>query len=203
MKKFFLSTNMVAFLIIFACSAYAQEKQPMAAAKKTVVATTPISPTKTSVPTPTPIQTSSVTEIIGASKIHTTLLVALKATNLLEALQGAGPFTVFAPTNDAFAKIPTTTLDNLLKPESKEALSKTLSAHVVAGNVSADDILAAIKNGSGTASFTTIAGEKLNATLEGGKVKIADAAGNAAFVTTANLSASNGVVHVIDAVLGK
>ncbi len=203
MKKFFLSTKMVAFLIIIACSSYAQEKQPMATAKKTVVAATSNTPTKADVASTAPIQAGTVSDIVGASKVHTTLLVALKAASLLEALQGAGPFTVFAPTNDAFAKIPTATLDNLLKPESKEALSKTLSAHVVAGNVSVDDILAAIKNGAGTASFTTIAGEKLSASIEGGKVKISDAAGNIAFVTTPNLNASNGVVHVIDTVLGK
>jgi uncharacterized surface protein with fasciclin (FAS1) repeats len=203
MKKFFLSTNMVALFVFITISTNAQQKQVMTAAKKAASPITAAVPIKADI-APAPVnQSGSVTDIIAGSKVHTTLLAALKAAGLVEALQGTGPFTVFAPTNDAFAKIPTATLDNLLKPESKDALSKTLTAHVISGNITAEDVLTAIKTGNGTASYTSLGGEKLTATAEGGRVKLTDAAGNAAYVSTANLTGTNGVVHVIDAVLGK
>ena len=109
-----------------------------------------------------------------------------------------GPFTVFAPSNSAFDKLPKGTVESLLKPESKEALVKLLTYHVVSGNLKASDVLAAIKAGKGKAVVKTVQGENLIATLENGKVILTDEKGGKAVVTATDLTASNGVVHVID-----
>jgi uncharacterized surface protein with fasciclin (FAS1) repeats len=116
-------------------------------------------------------------------------------------LKSKGPFTVFAPSNSAFDKLPKGTVENLLKPESKEALVKLLTYHVVAGNLKASDVLAAIKAGKGKAVVKTVQGENLTASLENGKVILTDEKGGKAVVTAADLTASNGVVHVIDSVV--
>ncbi len=135
------------------------------------------------------------------SKDHTTLVAAVKAAGLVETLSGAGPFTVFAPTNAAFDKLPKGTVENLLKPENKALLSKILTYHVVSGNLDAAAVVAAIKEGKGKAVLTTVSGGKLTASLDKDKVKLTDELGNAAYVTTADLKGSNGVVHVIDSVI--
>jgi uncharacterized surface protein with fasciclin (FAS1) repeats len=204
MKKFCLSTSMVASFILFVSFGFAQQKMAVAKAKNEV--TTAAQPTKVAITNSQPTkatqtQSGTVADIVGTSKDHSTLLVALKSAGLVETLKGAGPFTVFAPTNDAFSKVPAAALDNLLKPESKDALTKVLGNHVVAGNLKAEDIISAIKVGGGTATYNTISGDKLTATLDGEKVKLTDSGGIIAFVTTANLTADNGVVHVIDTVL--
>ncbi len=116
-------------------------------------------------------------------------------------LKGEGPFTVFAPTNDAFAKLPAGTVDNLLKPENKATLAGILTYHVVAGTLDAKSVLAAIKEGGGKAVLTTVAGGKLTAAVVKGKVVMTDEKGGKATVTTTDLAATNGVIHVIDAVL--
>jgi uncharacterized surface protein with fasciclin (FAS1) repeats len=136
------------------------------------------------------------------SKDHTTLVAAVKAAGLVETLEGAGPFTVFAPTNEAFAKLPPGTVESLLKPENKPTLVKILTYHVVPGRMTAAGLMKAIKAGEGMAKLKTVAGEDLIVKEAGpGKLTITDAKGDVAHVTIANVMQSNGVIHVIDAVL--
>jgi len=135
------------------------------------------------------------------SKDHTTLVAAVKAAGLVETLQTPGPFTVFAPTNSAFEKLPEGTVATLLKPENKKQLQTVLTYHVVAGNNSAADIVKAIKKGNGKASFTTVAGGELTAMLQGEKVVIQDENGGTSTVTIADVNQSNGVIHVVDTVV--
>jgi uncharacterized surface protein with fasciclin (FAS1) repeats len=147
------------------------------------------------------VMAQDIVDVAAGSSAHTTLVTAVKAADLVSTLKGKGPFTVFAPTNDAFAKLPAGTLDGLLKPESKATLAKILTYHVVAGNLDAAAVLAAIKKGGGKAVLTTVAGGKLTATVQKGKVVLTDEKGGKATVTATDLKASNGVIHVIDAVL--
>jgi uncharacterized surface protein with fasciclin (FAS1) repeats len=135
------------------------------------------------------------------SKDHTTLVAAVKAAGLVETLKSAGPFTVFAPTNAAFDKLPEGTVATLVKPENKELLTKILTYHVLAGKFSAADVVAAIKKGDGKATFTTVQGGKLMASLDGKKVKLTDENGGTAYVTIADVNQKNGVIHVIDSVV--
>lgn len=143
----------------------------------------------------------NIVENASQSRDHTTLVAAVKAAGLVETLQGEGPFTVFAPTNAAFEKLPSGTVETLLKPENKSKLQAVLTYHVIAGNFSAKDVVAAIKEADGKATFETVNGAKLYAMMEGGDVKLKDAAGNVATVTTADINQSNGVIHVIDTVV--
>ena len=145
--------------------------------------------------------TNDVVDIAIGSADHTTLVAALKAADLVGTLKGKGPFTVFAPTNAAFDKLPAGTVATLLKPENKSQLSKVLTYHVVSGNLDAAAVVAAIKAGNGKAVVTTVSGGKLTVILEKDKVKLTDESGNSAFVTTADLKGSNGVIHVIDSVV--
>lgn len=135
------------------------------------------------------------------SKDHTTLVAAVKAAGLVDTLEGPGPFTVFAPTNEAFAALPAGTVDTLLKPENKATLVKILTYHVVSGKLSAKDIAEKIKAGGGKAELTTVQGGTLTATKSGGKIYLTDEKGGKAEVTIANVFQSNGVIHVINAVL--
>jgi uncharacterized surface protein with fasciclin (FAS1) repeats len=135
------------------------------------------------------------------SPIHKTLVAAVKAAGLVDTLSGLGPFTVFAPTDDAFAKLPAGTVDNLVKPENKDTLTKILTYHVVAGRISSKDLMKMIKKGNGTYSVKTVEGGMLTFTMDMGKVKITDEKGGSAYVTTADVFQSNGVIHVIDSVL--
>jgi uncharacterized surface protein with fasciclin (FAS1) repeats len=135
------------------------------------------------------------------SKDHTTLVAAVKAAGLVETLQSAGPFTVFAPTNAAFDLLPAGTVENLVKPESKSALTGILTYHVVAGKFNAKDIAKMIKKGKGKAEIKTVSGGTLTAMMEGSKVAIKDANGGVAYVTIKDVNQSNGVIHVIDHVL--
>ena len=146
-------------------------------------------------------QTNDVVDIAISSKDHTTLVTAVKAADLVTTLKGKGPFTVFAPTNAAFGKLPAGTVESLLKPESTAALSGILPQHVVAGNLDAAAVVAAIKKGKGKAELTTVKGAKLTARLDGDKVILTDAKGGKSTVTATDLKGSNGVVHVIDTVL--
>lgn len=134
------------------------------------------------------------------SKDHTTLVAAVKAAGLVETLSGKGPFTVFAPTNAAFDKLPAGTVETLLKPENKAKLTAVLTYHVVAGKVDSKELVKLIEKGGGSATLTTVNGAKLTAKMEGKKVAISDAAGNKAYVTIADVYQSNGVIHVTDAV---
>ena len=136
------------------------------------------------------------------SKDHTTLVAAVKAAGLVDTLSGTGPFTVFAPTNEAFAKLPAGTVDSLLKPEAKGTLTKVLTYHVVAGKWSAAQIMKGIKDSkNGKFEVTTVSGGKLWAWMDGKNVAITDEKGGKAWVTIADVNQSNGVIHVINAVL--
>ena len=135
------------------------------------------------------------------SKDHTTLVAAVKAAGLVDTLQSAGPFTVFAPTNDAFAKLPAGTVDTLLKPENKKTLTNVLTYHVVSGRLTAKDLMEKIKAGNGKAMLKTVEGADLTFAEKDGKLWIRDAKGDSAQVTTRNVMQSNGVIHVIDTVL--
>ena len=132
---------------------------------------------------------------------HTTLVAAVTAAGLAETLMGAGPFTVFAPTNDAFAKLPAGTVETLLMPENKDMLVKILTCHVVAANAMAADITGMIEAGGGAHKIGTVGGCEFTASMKDGKVMIEDGQGNMATVTIADVKQSNGVIHVIDTVL--
>jgi uncharacterized surface protein with fasciclin (FAS1) repeats len=146
-------------------------------------------------------KSKTVVENAIASKDHTTLVAAIKAAELVETLAGKGPFTVFAPTNEAFAKLPKGTVETLLKPKNKAKLQAILTYHVVAGNLDSKAIVAAIKAGNGKAILTTVQGGKLVASLEGKNVIITDEKGNKSTITAVDILSSNGVIHVIDTVV--
>ncbi len=146
-------------------------------------------------------QTKDVVDIAISSADHTTLVAAVKAADLVGTLKSAGPFTVFAPTNAAFAKLPAGTVESLLKPENKSKLAKILTYHVVSGNLDAAAVMKAIKDGKGKVVLTTVSGGKLTASIDEGKVKLTDENGGAAYVTATDLKGSNGVIHVIDGVV--
>jgi uncharacterized surface protein with fasciclin (FAS1) repeats len=135
------------------------------------------------------------------SKDHTTLVAAVKAAGLVDTLQSPGPFTVFAPTNEAFAKLPAGTVDTLLKPENKKTLTNVLTYHVVPGRLSAKDLMEKIRAGNGKAMLKTVEGEELTFAEKDGRLWIWDAKGGSAQVTIRNVMQSNGVIHVIDTVL--
>jgi uncharacterized surface protein with fasciclin (FAS1) repeats len=137
----------------------------------------------------------------AASTAHTTLVAAVKAAGLVETLSGKGPFTVFAPSNDAFAKLPAGTVDYLLKPENIKKLQSVLTYHVVAGNLDSKAVAAAIKAGQGRAVLTTVQGGQLIASIDGDNVILTDAKGNRAVITAVDITSSNGVIHVIDTVV--
>ena len=135
------------------------------------------------------------------SKDHTTLVAAVKAAGLVQTLKGPGPFTVFAPTNEAFAALPAGTVDTLLKPENKPALTKVLTYHVVAGKMDSAALSKAIDAGGGKAVLTEVSGGMLTATKSGSAIMLTDESGGMAHVTIADVVQSNGVIHVVDKVL--
>jgi uncharacterized surface protein with fasciclin (FAS1) repeats len=185
MKKMFLASAALAALALSNLTATAQ----MGDMKDPMVGGAAMYPSKT------------IVENAVNSPVHTTLVAAVKAAGLVDTLNSAGPFTVFAPTNDAFAKLPAGTVDTLVKPENKATLTKILTYHVVAGKLSAKDIAAGIKAGGGKYELTTVEGGKLTATMSGKKIMLTDEKGGMATVTTANVFQSNGVIDVIDTVL--
>nr|WP_226372770.1 fasciclin domain-containing protein [Sphingosinicella flava] len=134
------------------------------------------------------------------SQDHTTLVAAVKAAGLVDTLSGAGPFTVFAPTNDAFAKLPAGTVDTLLQPQNQAMLQSVLTYHVVAGRLTAADLMSRIRAGGGQASLTTVQGGTLTARMMGDRIMLVDAKGGMAHVTQADVLQLNGVIHVTDAV---
>jgi uncharacterized surface protein with fasciclin (FAS1) repeats len=164
---------------------------PAAAAEKTVnVGGAPMYPSK------------NIIQNAVNSKDHTTLVAAVKAAGLVDTLQGAGPFTVFAPTNMAFGKLPAGTVDNLVKPENKATLTKILTYHVVPGRLTAASLMKSVKAGGGMAHLKTVEGADLMVKQEGpGKLSVTDAKGDVSWITTADVLQSNGVIHVIDTVL--
>ena len=179
--KIFLATLAVAALAFPSLSAHAQKNPTVGGAD--------MYPTKT------------IVENAVNSPIHKTLVAAVKAGGLVDTLNSPGPFTVFAPTDDAFAKLPAGTVETLVKPENKDALVKILTYHVVVGRISAKQLENMIKKGGGKATLKTVQGEDLTATMSGGKIMLTDVKGGMATVMTADVFQSNGVIHVIDAVL--
>ena len=135
------------------------------------------------------------------SKDHTTLVAAVKAAGLVDTLEQPGPYTVFAPTNEAFAKLPAGTVDTLLKPENKGQLTQVLTYHVVAGRLTAMDLKTMVRNGGGKATLTTVEGEALIVTRSHRHLNVTDSKGDVARVTIADVTQSNGVIHVVDRVL--
>lgn len=160
-----------------------------ALAKNPMVGGAAMSPTKT------------IVENAVNSREHTTLVAAVKAAGLVETLSGPGPFTVFAPTNAAFAKLPAGTVNTLVRPENKAALTSILTYHVVAGKMTTADLMRAIKQGGGKAVLTMVNGGSLTASMMGKRIMLTDAKGGMSNVTIANVMQSNGVIHVVDAVV--
>lgn len=145
--------------------------------------------------------TKTIVENASQSKDHTPLVAPVKAAGLVDTLSGPGPFTVFAPTNKAFAKLPAGTVDTLLKPENKAQLTSILTCHAVSGTMTSKTIAAAIKAGHGSATLTTVQGEPLTATMKIGRLVLADAKGGMSTVTIKDVMQSNGVIHVVDTAL--
>ncbi|MEO8517399.1 MAG: fasciclin domain-containing protein [Flavobacterium sp.] len=179
-QKFF-SIAILGLALVFGANSFAQ--------KTVTVGGAPMYPTK------------NIVENAVNSKDHTTLVDAVKAGGLVETLQSKGPFTVFAPTNEAFAKLPGGTVETLLKPENKTMLQGVLTYHVVAGKLDSKAIAVAIKAGNGTAVFTTVQGGKIWCKMMGKKLVITDEKGNMSTVTIADVYQSNGVIHVVDSVI--
>ena len=146
-------------------------------------------------------QDKTIVDIAVGSPDHTTLVAAVKAADLVGTLQGAGPFTVFAPVNGAFDKLPAGTVATLLKPENKSTLAKVLTYHVVAGNLDSKAVAKAIKKGNGKVELTTVSGGKLWAMMDGKDVVLKDEKGGMSKITAVDLKGSNGVIHVIDTVV--
>jgi uncharacterized surface protein with fasciclin (FAS1) repeats len=144
---------------------------------------------------------ADIVDTAASAADFSTLVAAVKAAGLVDTLKGQGPFTVFAPTNAAFAKLPAGTVDNLLKPENKPLLTAILTYHVVPGKLMAADVVAAIKAGGGKAEVTTVQGGKLSVSMMGDLVMLRDTNGGMSHVRTADLGTSNGVIHVIDTVV--
>jgi uncharacterized surface protein with fasciclin (FAS1) repeats len=182
LKKTLLAASAAAVLTLTSLSASAQATDPM-------VGGAAMYPTK------------NIVENAINSPIHKTLVAAVKAAGLVDTLESKGPFTVFAPTDDAFAKLPAGTVDTLLKPENKDTLVKILTYHVVPGKIDSKKLMKDIKKGGGKTMLKTVQGEDLTFTESGGTITITDAKGGTATVTTADVFQSNGVIHVIDAVL--
>ena len=181
-QKFF-KLAFAAFIFLYANSAFAQME------KTVLVGGAEMYPSK------------NIVENAVNSMDHTTLVAAVKAAGLVETLQGAGPFTVFAPDNMAFEKLPAGTVETLLKPENKAQLQAVLTYHVVAGKMGAKDIAAAIKKGNGKATFTTVQGSKLTAWMKGKTLYITDENGGQSKVTIADVWQKNGVIHSVDTVV--
>jgi uncharacterized surface protein with fasciclin (FAS1) repeats len=142
-----------------------------------------------------------IVDVAGASKDHTIVMSAIKTTGMTETLKSIGPYTVFAPMNAAFDKLPSGALSNLLKPENKAIMHRFINYHIIAGTLDAAAITSGIEKSNGTLILTTISGGKLTATMENGVIKITDELGGSGFVTSADMRASNGVVHGVDIVL--
>ncbi|HMQ04470.1 MAG TPA: fasciclin domain-containing protein [Pyrinomonadaceae bacterium] len=147
------------------------------------------------------VSSKDIVEFAMGSADHTTLVAAVKAAGLVDTLKSKGPFTVFAPVNSAFEGLPAGTVETLLKPENKATLTKVLTYHVLAGSFDSKSIVKAITDGGGKATFTTVAGGKLTAMLDGSSVVLKDEKGGKARVTMADAKQSNGIIHVIDAVV--
>ncbi len=194
MIKALIRTTAIASLIgagslAMAPASFAQDAKPMASSEMPMVGGAPMDPSKT------------IPENASQASNLTTLVAAVKAAGLAETLGGKGPFTVFAPTNEAFAALPKGTVDTLLKPENKDQLTKILTYHVVPAAATSEAAMKMIKDDGGEHKVKTVEGEELTLSMDGDKLIVTDAKGGKATVTQADVMQSNGVVHVIDAVL--
>ena len=190
MKKTLFSLALVAMFSFGATTTVSAQTKTKTKAKVVMVGGAAMYPTK------------NIIENAVNSKDHTTLVAAVKAAGLVETLQSAGPFTVFAPTNDAFNKLPAGTVETLVKPENKATLTKILTYHVVAGRMTSKDLMKAIKAGKGTATLKTVSGGTLTAMMKGPKtIELKDEKGGVSTVTIADVMQSNGVIHVVNTVL--
>lgn len=181
-----------AALMLAACNSSAEEDSSAAATSETAAAES----------TATPAASGTIVEVAQGSADFSTLVTAVQTAGLVETLNGAGPFTVFAPTNDAFAKIPAATLEGLLTPEQRDALTGVLTYHVVSGRVDAATLVSQIEAGGGSATLTTVQGGTLTASVgDDGSVVLTDAAGGTSRVVQTDVAASNGVIHAIDTVV--
>ncbi len=204
MKKTLIATAILAASMAAGCSKPAEEPMEPMAAEESMPMMDEAMPAATMNPMVGGAEMMADRDIIdnaSNSADHTTLVAAVQAAGLVDTLKGAGPFTVFAPTNAAFDALPAGTVDGLLKPEMKADLTKVLTYHVVSGKVDAAMLVEQIQAGGGTATLTTVEGGTLTAKADGGVVTITDAQGNVANVTTADVMQSNGVIHVVDKVL--
>lgn len=190
-----MALPMTAALALTACGAAETETADTTAAE-----TTEEMPAEESAMT-AETEAGTIVAVAQGNENFSTLVAAVTAAGLGETLSGAGPFTVFAPTNDAFAKVDKATLDGLLKPESKDALTGLLTYHVVSGKLMAADVAKAITDGGGKAELTTVQGQKLTASMEGDKVILTDANGGKSTIAMTDVAASNGVIHAIDTVI--
>ena len=189
-KPFTLLAAAAVFALSGAATMPASAQDKMMAEKTVTVGGAPMYPSK------------NIIQNAVNSKDHTTLVAAVKAAGLVETLSGPGPFTVFAPTNEAFAKLPAGTVETLIKPENKATLTKILTYHVVAGRMTAANLMKAVKDGEGEAKLKTVSGDWLIVKQAGpGRLTITDAKGDVAMVTIADVLQSNGVIHVVDTVL--
>ena len=189
-KPFTLLAAAAVFALSGAATMPASAQDKMMAEKTVTVGGAPMYPSK------------NIIQNAVNSKDHTTLVAAVKAAGLVDTLQGPGPFTVFAPTNGAFGKLPAGTVETLVKPENKATLTKILTYHVVLGRMTAVNLMKAVKDAGGSAKLKTVEGEELIVKQDGsGKLWITDAKGNTSMVTTADVLQSNGVIHVVDSVL--
>lgn len=185
MKLFFLGCAMAASAMLISCS----DNMTGSSDKTVMVGGAAMYPTK------------NIVENAVNSADHTTLVAAVQAAGLVETLKGAGPFTVFAPTNAAFDMLPAGSVGMLVKPENKMTLTRILTSHVVSGRYSGGDLMKMIKDGNGSATLTTVSGHKLIATRSGDTILVRDENGGTAMVTISNVYQSNGVIHVVDHVL--
>jgi uncharacterized surface protein with fasciclin (FAS1) repeats len=188
-RKSFRLAGVAMALALAAASGLAFQSSQGFAAMTVTVGGAPMYPTK------------NIIENAVNSKDHTTLVAAVKAAGLVDTLSGAGPFTVFAPTNAAFKKLPAGTVETLVKPESKATLTKILTYHVIAGKLSAQDLAAMVDKGGGKATIATVAGESLTVMRKGRHLTLTDDKGDVATITIADVFQSNGVIHVIDTVM--
>lgn len=175
--------------VAVACLGVGAASAQMAAEKTVMVGGAPMYPSK------------NIVQNAANSRDHTTLVTAVKAAGLVETLSGPGPFTVFAPTDAAFGKLPAGTVENLVKPENKATLTKVVTYHVVPGRLGAADLKAKVKADGGKTMLTTVQGEKLTVMEMGAGLSVRDAKGGTSKITVADVNQSNGVIHVVDAVL--
>lgn len=198
MKKIILSLTLISMLVFTSCKNNEGDKTEE---KQEDVATDTADSSEAMESKDMQTEAGTIVEVAVGNEDFTTLVTALKAAELVETLNSEGPFTVFAPTNAGFDKLPEGTVPTLVKPENKDKLTGILTYHVVSGEFMAEDVVTAIKENDGSFKVATVQGEELTLTLDGDNVVLTDANGNTSTVVIADVDASNGVVHAIDAVV--